>query len=417
MAGLYADPGFIFSSKCRKNALTPRAPAARRCPEEAEMTLAAPLYCPRLDAATLDATLRAWQAAPPPAVLALLPETELTRLGDLQAFCAARGIALRGALFPRLVVDAKFSDAGAWLLPFATAPAGFLLDALPKDADAAARAIADAVEARLPGDAATPSTLFMIFDAMVPNIASILEALYLRLADRVAYAGVNAGSETFQPMPCLFDAERLVGDGVLCLLLPGAAGAALDHGYAAPPEIITATATQGNRVMSIDWRPAFEVYQEQVRDLYDVTLTRENFYEYAIHFPFGILLANNEFIVRIPVALETDGSLFCVGEVPENAMMVLLRAPRVDSARSVGRISEILRDGFGGLGDRHLLTFYCAGRRLHLGDAADAELARLAEANGGARLAGALSLGEIGSLGQWGYPQFHNATLVCRPWD
>lgn len=378
------------------------------------MSQAMPVYCPELDADSLGSALHAWQAASPPAALALLPEAEAARLDVLRENCAARQIDLCGALFPRLVVDAGFRNQGAWLLPFEVAPTRILLANLPREAEAAAARIADAVEARAPD---APGTLFMIFDAMVPNIASILEALYLRLADRFAYAGVNAGSETFQPMPCLFDAGGLAGDGVLCLILPGAGGAALDHGYAAPAEIITATATQGNRILSIDWRPAFDVYREQVRELYGVALTRENFYEYAIHFPFGILLANNEFIVRIPVALEADGSLFCVGEVPENAMMVLLRAPQVDTARSAGRIADILRDGFGGLAGRDLLTFYCAGRRLHLGDAAETELARLAEANGGARLVGALSLGEIGSLSQWGYPQFHNATLVCRPWD
>jgi coenzyme F420-reducing hydrogenase gamma subunit len=52
------------------------------------------------------------------------------------------------------------------------------------------------------------TTLFMLFDAMIPNIASILDGLYLSLADRVRYVGVNAGSETFQPMPCLFDQDR-----------------------------------------------------------------------------------------------------------------------------------------------------------------------------------------------------------------
>jgi len=35
-----------------------------------------------------------------------------------------------------------------------------------------------------------------------------------------------------------------------------------------------------------------------------------------LHFPFGIIRANHEVLVRIPVALEEDGSLFCVGEVP-----------------------------------------------------------------------------------------------------
>jgi hypothetical protein len=52
------------------------------------------------------------------------------------------------------------------------------------------------------------------------DIASILDALYLQLADQVFYGGVNAGSAQFQPIPCLFDQYQSMMHGVLCLLLP-----------------------------------------------------------------------------------------------------------------------------------------------------------------------------------------------------
>jgi len=53
---------------------------------------------------------------------------------------------------------------------------------------------------------------------------------------------------------------------------------------------------------------------------------------------------------------------------------------------------------------------------LHLADAAQPELHDLLQQSGCRRVVGALSLGEIGSLRRAGYPVFHNATLVCRPW-
>lgn len=62
-----------------------------------------------------------------------------------------------------------------------------------------------------------------------------------------------------------------------------------------------------------------------------------------------------------------------------------------------------------------MLGFYCAGRRMHLGEAAEQELASLAQQTG-ERIVGALSLGEIGSLEQGAYPHFHNGTLVCVNW-
>ncbi|MGE0081349.1 MAG: FIST signal transduction protein, partial [Thiohalomonadaceae bacterium] len=259
-------------------------------------------------------------------------------------------------------------------------------------------------------------TLMMLFDAMVPNVASLLDELYLRLANRVHYMGANAGSESFQPMPCLFDNERLVEHGVLTLLLGPHEGAILHHGYGVPPKMTAATSTDGNRILQIDWRPAFEVYQEMARAQYGVEINRENFYQYAVHFPFGIVRANGVILVRIPVALEEDGSLFCVGEVPPNAMLTLLEAPEVDSVHTIEALVQGLTELNGELKDRELLLFGCAGRRLHLGiEAASREVKSFVQLSG-AQVAGALSLGEIGSTTQWGYPLFHNAALVACLW-
>lgn len=116
--------------------------------------------------------------------------------------------------------------------------------------------------------------------------------------------------------------------------------------------------------------------------------------------------------------LEEDGSLFCVGEVPANAVLTLLRAPEVDSSHTLGTIVNGLTEVNGALDGRELLLFYCAGRRLHLGvEAASEELRGLQQRSNAARIGGALSLGEIGSATQWGYPLFHNATLVASLWD
>jgi len=372
----------------------------------------------RLDAAEIERALDAWdKGASGVGVLALLPEAEKARLPLLQEACRQRGWPLAGAIFPALINDRHFITEGALLLFFERMPAHFLIPAVNDGPSAAVVRIAGEVRTRLPelSPGAAKPTLFMLFDSMVPNIASILDGLYLELANRVEYAGVNAGSETFQPMPCLFDANEVVGDGVLGLLLPGEFVPVMEHGFAQPERAMTATSTQGNRIAMIDWRPAFDVYREIIRSEYGIDLNPENFYRYGVHFPFGILRASGDVVVRIPVALSDDGALYCVGEVPENSMLVLLKAPAAGANGCIERLGRRLRQEAGMLPGDHLLSFYCAGRRMHLGEAAEGELAELLTATGASGLGGALSLGEIGSTTRQGYPMFHNATLVCAP--
>lgn len=368
----------------------------------------------------IEAALLDWAPVPSRAgIVALVPEAEKDRVPLLQAVAARHGISLVGAIFPALVRGHSFVSSGAWLLCFDTMPGHFLLPAIDVGATPAAEKIVGAVHEQLGGRLAGSAkpTLFMVFDGMLPNIASILDGIYLTLANRVEYAGVNAGSETFQPMPCLFDGAGVIGDGILGILLPPEMVPILEHGFVQPEGSMGATSTEGNRIATIDWRPAFDVYQEIIKEQFGIELTRENFYQYGVHFPFGILRANGDVVVRIPVALQDDGSVFCVGEIPENSMLVLLQAPAAGGNGCIGRLAMNMQSAHGSLVGRQLLAFYCAGRRMHLGDAAGDELRQLEEETGASSLGGALSLGEIGNTARWGYPMFHNATLVCTPWS
>jgi hypothetical protein len=304
-------------------------------------------------------------------------------------------------------------------LCFRKMPHFALYDNLPVEAAEAGRAaerIANDICAQI--DHISDITLFMLFDAMVPNIGSLLDNIYLHLANRVHYAGANAGSETFQPMPCLFDSERTVQNGVLLMLLTQHKGAILEHGYHTNPHTSYATSTNGNCISQIDWQPAFKVYQELVREHFGEEVTAENFYQYGVHFPFGIVRANHHVVVRIPVRLTEDGSLFCVGEVPANSVLTLLKAPTVRSVETLHNLTEGLQALNGDVKDTEILLFYCAGRRLHLGiPMATTELEAFAGLIHASKIAGALSLGEIGGLTVHGYPLFHNATLVASCWE
>lgn len=376
-------------------------------------------YLPAVDDNALDEALSAWRSHYPQlGVCALLSEAEKDNLSLLQSACARHGVPLVGGIFPALLDNGEFHSTGVLLLAFERMPYVELYEDLPADAAGVERAVSEiSAGIREQIDDTPDVTLFLLFDAMVPNIATLLDALYLKLANRVHYAGANAGSETFQPMPCLFDGERVIRHGVLVMLLKPHNGAILEHGYRAPAHTVYATSTEGNRIAQIDWRPAFEVYRELVREQYCVDVTPENFYQHAVHFPFGIVRANHHVLVRIPVLLGEDGSLFCVGEVPPNSVLTLLERPSVDTNHTLQTLVDGLRALNGDLSDVELLLFYCAGRRLHLGDkGATGELGELTHRLGERRIAGAVSLGEIGGSTTWGYPLFHNATLVASLW-
>lgn len=343
-------------------------------------------------------------------ILALVAEQSLSAVEALQAQANQAGCALIGAVFPELIVAGELRKQGVLLMQFEEIPPHCITSFTDDSQDAARRAgkIAECLNIDMQDE---DQALFLIFDSMVPNVASIIDALYLSIGDVVHYMGVNAGSETFQPMNCLFDNKQFVGNGVLVMLMKQHSGGVLEHGYTSPDLSIAATSTTGNRISSIDWQPAFEVYKELALKHYGVQISKDNFYENAVHFPIGIMRMDGEMLVRIPVAFDDDGALYCVGEVPENSVLTLLKAVLPDSSKTIDALADKMQIQ----AEDAILMYYCAGRRMHLGEAAGNELNLLKNKLGNRNIVGALSLGEIGGSKQGGYPLYHNASLVHIP--
>lgn len=348
--------------------------------------------------------LKEWHDTNPDSgVYAMVAEADKEIVYALQKVCREVGTQLIGGVFPQLVVSSQLKERGVLLLRLDTMPKYVLSGDLTTSE--ALEQLLQLLQQSLKRD--EKKTLFMLFDGLLPNIASILERCYLEMADRVSYEGANAGSESFHSMSCLFDRERFEKNSVLAVLFPQSQNMFIGHGYSLPDKLTSATSSSENCIQSIDWRPAFEVYQELATAQYGVSVTKDNFYSVGVKFPLGIVRANGEVLVRIPVALMEDGSLLCAGEVPENSLLTLLESNEREMMQGVMALAERVAKSNLPQG----ITFYCAGRKLFLGSVKSEEELKVFSQHAG-EVNGAISLGEIGSLKNGGYPLFHNGALV-----
>lgn len=367
------------------------------------------------DSAALDDTLQKWKdEIPGLGVLALCSEQSVSEVALLQQLANRHGLPLAGAVVPGLIAGGQLKHRGILLavLDAAIPQAIIPLQRGAKGTDDSAVAELTAfVETHAGKDG--EDTLLLFIDATTPDIATLLDKLYLNAGNRVRYAGTNVGSESFKPIPCLFDNTSFAAGAALAILLPGHPGAALAHRYCKTTPLSLATGASGNRISSINGRPAFEAYRELMAQRHKIELTRENFYQHAVHFPLALHLAEGEPLVRIAVDVDENGCLSCIGEIPEASLLSVVEAASPDSDETIREIANQLRP----YSPASAMAFYCAGRLLHHGaEAATRELTGLQEALAPAQLFGALSLGEIANYRGQGYPRFHNATIVALPW-
>ncbi|MDH5717202.1 MAG: FIST C-terminal domain-containing protein [Spirochaetia bacterium] len=341
-------------------------------------------------------------------ILFLITEKEKSKIKKLQQIFNKYKLSLIGAVFPQLIENDNFLENGALLIKFNKMPYYCIQNDLSEEEieyDFQMRELSENIKKNI--HSSKNYTLFLIFDAFVSKIASMLSELYVLLADIVNYAGANAGSETFKQIDCIFSINKIYKNALLAVLLEDNSECVLEHGYKAPEKKVVATATQKNEIISINWQSAFTAYSNILFENFNIKINSSNFYKYAVHFPFGIIKADGQIIVRIPVSLKKEKSIFCVGEIKENSLLTVLEAPKENSYKTIKSMSKQLKS------KNEIMLFYCAGRKMHFNDSSKKELSEFRNLLKKNKIYGVLSLGEIGQIKNTRLPELHNGAILC----
>ncbi|MDH5638597.1 MAG: FIST C-terminal domain-containing protein, partial [Nitrospinota bacterium] len=151
-------------------------------------------------------------------------------------------------------------------------------------------------------------------------------------------------------------------------------------------------------------------YREVVEKHSGKSITKDNFFDVAKAFPFGISRLGSQIIVRDPFAVDENNWLTVAAEIPSESFVDLLTG---DQESLVGAANNAFKDAtnsFGGASDQKtVLLIDCVSRAMFLGDEFSQEID--ATYDPGSPLIGFLSLGEIANSGR-DYMELLNKTAV-----
>jgi hypothetical protein len=339
----------------------------------------------------------------------LIAEQDAPDLDAVVAALVATGRSFFGGLFPSLIDGHQSCQRGAlvFALPRLTEPM------LVRSLDTDRFAIPDALP-YIQGHHGGKPTAIVLVDGLSPNISHFLRAIYHQLGNRVSYWGGGAGSLMLRPRPCVFTREGVHQGAAIIALSSLPARLGVRHGWRELKGPFVATRSIGNVIVQLNWQNALDVYRATVEADAHVKVTAENFFRVASGYPFGIRKEGQEVVVRDPVAIGEGGSLICVGDVPENAALSILKGePELLVAAAGQAAREARLEDTGGI--RHCLLADCVSRGLFLEGRFADELTAIEDGLGGpsgpCKPVGMLTLGEISSHGE-GYLEFFNKTSV-----
>ena len=258
--------------------------------------------------------------------------------------------------------------------------------------------------------------LLLLTDGLAGDQREIVRGAYGVLGAGVPLVGGCAGDDLRMKRTSQFHGDQVLTDAVVgaAIRSSGPLGIGVRHGWRRVGDPMLVTQSAGNRVHTLDDRPALDAYLDHLgvpepADGDQVGLTR-----LALTHPLGLGRpgGGNEELVRFISGGDfAKRSLECIAEVPQGAFVWIMEGDAdsvLDATDQAGGDSVAALDGRPPLG---LIAFDCIARRGVLGDAGiNAEIDRLSTLASGAPVAGFYTYGEIART--QGLRGFHNQTLV-----
>lgn len=255
------------------------------------------------------------------------------------------------------------------------------------------------------------STMFVFADGMSGRISALIEGLFNTFGLGINFIGGGAGSLSFVQKPCIITNQGLLSDTAVLAGTTISSGIGVKHGWSTVQPGLSVTESLKNKIKTINWKPAFEIYRNIVENHSGKMFSENEFFNIAKSYPFGIRKLGAENIVRDPLLKEADGTLVCVGEVPQNSPIEILSGDKNSLINAAEEAKNAAKRNFMPSGERIETLFFidCISRVLFLEDAFQDELNKVYDKD--LPMIGALTLGEIANSGN-DYLEFYNKTAV-----
>lgn len=323
---------------------------------------------------------------------------------QLDARLQALPVPVFGGIFPEIIAHGRTLQRGSIVCGL---PVSASVHHIGKLSDPDADYFPQA--AKLMGNIAPGTTLVTLVDGLGKRISAVLESLYEALGSSCPYIGGGAGSLSFEQKPCLFSNQGLVGDCAQITAISLPIGIGIDHGWHKFAGPFVVTGAYDNTITTLDYRPAFEVYREVVESDSGKRFSEHEFFDLAKAYPFGLDRLKADVVVRDPL-FRADNALVCVGEVPANHIIYVLKGEADTlleaSRRCAHTAMQMQPDPCVGL------LFDCISRTLFLQGRFAEEIDNIQSSlPAGVPLIGAMSLGEIADAGNICLELF-NKTIV-----
>lgn len=247
-------------------------------------------------------------------------------------------------------------------------------------------------------------------DALAGHADILVDELTFLTAGQYQFFGGGAGDNARFQRTTVFSGTDVLSDAAVALEILSAKpiGIGVSHGWHPSSDPYRVTATEGMRLVSLDGFPAIEAFEDHA-DRTGQRLLRNDPLPHFLHNIVGIDIGVG-FRLRVPLAVQADGSIICAAEVPVGSTIRIMRTDNVSAVMAAEQAADAAVAAVNGPAAAALF-FDCVATRLRLGDEFSNELGRLQKRFSEIPLTGCNTHGQI-ARAQGQFDGFHNCTAV-----
>ncbi len=332
-------------------------------------------------------------------------------INDLSSWLQGCNVAVAGGFFPGVIAGEQSYQRNTIVVLCSTTPLRkCMVKGLSKGESFIDTQLSQYLDAKSPGK---PYLVFI--DGLSQNIERFTDVFYRTMGDSTATIGGGAGSLDFIQKPCIFTENGIAEDAALIIELPLPLSVGIQHGWeiCAGPHLVTES--QGVAVTQLNYTDALQIYQDEIMTHSGLKLSEHDFFDIAKQFPLGIEKLDSEPLVRDPIQAQNN-TLICVGEVPQNAMIYLLKGDTEKLTQAAYKAAQHAVSAHNLSSKTPLevcFTVDCISRVLFMDQEFTRELGSINSAlPGHLTHVGILSLGEIGNIDAGPIEWLNKTTVV-----
>lgn len=248
-------------------------------------------------------------------------------------------------------------------------------------------------------------------DALAGHADDLVDQLTLATSGSYQFFGGGAGDDAQFRRTAVFCGTEVATDAAVGLeiLSQTPVGVGVSHGWQPASKPMRVTAAAGARLLGLNGFPAAQVFQQHAEET-GQRLDPAAPTPFFLHNILGMQTAAGHRL-RVPLAVNDDGSITCAAEIPQGAIVHIMRTSDRDAVEAASSAARTAVLGLEGQKPQAALFFDCVATRLRMGDVFGFELQALADQLGDAAFMGCNTQGQIARApGQ--FSGFHNCTAV-----